>query len=102
MQIPRKKTVFLASRLLRPINSYVIGSCNRVSQNLQLMMKIPVTLPNGDTQTLRILVDTGAEANLVRINLLPSHLFYGPNLLNFVAANGQSFGGGNNRMHFGF
>ena len=68
MQIPRKKTVFLASRLLRPINSYVIGSCNRVSQNLQLMMKIPVTLPNGDTQTLRILVDTGAEANLVRIN----------------------------------
>ena len=27
-----EKTVFLAPRLLRPINSYSVGSCNRVSQ----------------------------------------------------------------------
>ena len=90
-----KKTVFLAPRLLRPINSYVIGSCNRLSQNLQLMMKLPVFLPNGDSQLLKILVDTGAEANLVRINLLPNHLFFSaPKPLNFIAANGQRLGGG--------
>ena len=66
-------------------------------------MKLPVFLPNGEAQFLKVLVDTGAEANLVRINLLPNHLFFSaPKPLNFVTASGQRLGGGtDHNVQFG-
>ena len=62
---------------------------------MQLTLLIEVELPDGNFQNLKILIDTGAEANLIRKGLLPSHLFaVAKEPLIFVAANGQRLGGG--------
>ena len=63
-------------------------------ENVQLKMEIPGILPNGDTKNLKILIDTGAQANLVRSGLISRHLFRGaPKVLRFVTANGQKLEG---------
>ena len=68
--------VEVAPRLLYPNSYYSVGSCHAKNNNFQLILKLPGRISNGDTHMLKILIDTGAEANLVRMNLLPSHLFF--------------------------
>ena len=41
-----------------------------------MLMKIPAWLSNGEKIILDTLVDTGAEVNLVRMGLMPDHLFF--------------------------
>ncbi len=71
---------------------------NQVVENegaMQLLLKIPVTLPNGTKKHLSLLVDTGAEANLVNVDLFPSHLLHTPGTrVNFVTASGHPLRGG--------
>ena len=70
------------------------------SGDMQLVLKIPARLPNGVTKELKILVDTGAEANLVRKNLLPRELFYpSHNHLRLLTANGQDMQGGQREIN---
>ena len=87
--------VEIAPRLLQPENFYVIGSCQSKNSHFQLILKLPIRLQNGETRILKVLVDTGAEANLVKLNLLPNHLFsQAPSVLKFRTANGQVLAGG--------
>ena len=49
----------------------------------------------GSEKNLIVLVDTGAEANLIRRNVLSeSHMFLAAEPLNFVTANGNPLEGG--------
>jgi hypothetical protein len=89
--------IFIPNRALKQAHAYKEGKIYRCanSGNFQLVLKIPAQLPNGATHFLKILIDTGAEANLVRKNLLPSHLFYpSRNPLRLLAANGLLMQGG--------
>ena len=61
---------------------------------MQLMLRVDTTMNNGEIKTLDILIDTGAEANLVRTGLVPRHLTtIARTRLNLVTANGQTLGG---------
>ena len=95
----------VAQRFLHPESFYVVGSCHTKNNNFQLIMRLPLTLSNGEIHLMKVLVDTGAEANLVRINLLPNHLFFqAPAPLKFRTANGQKLAGGERIIsdHLGF
>jgi hypothetical protein len=62
---------------------------------MQLIMKIPAYLFNGEKVVLKVLIDTGAEANLVRKGLISGHLFgAAPKILRFITAGGQVLPGG--------
>ena len=61
----------------------------------KMMMEVYAKLPSGRGQMLNILIDTGAEVNLVREGLLPRPEFSQANSrLHFTTANGQSMRGG--------
>ena len=67
--------VFVAPNLLLPPSFYVM-ECAKKKGSAQLLMRIPAWLSNGEKIILNTLVDTGAEVNLVRLGLLPDHLFF--------------------------
>jgi hypothetical protein len=67
--------ILVAPSLLQPTSFYVTQCSAKESNNMQLLLKVTVLLSNDEKKYLEILVDTGAEANLVRIGLLPDHLF---------------------------
>ena len=68
----------------------------------QLVVKTQAILPNGIEQGLNILIDTGAEACLVRRGLLPAHLTHpAPKPLRFETANGQALEGGDRCIKVG-
>ena len=61
----------------------------------QLLLRTQGVLMNGETHSLGVLIDTGAEACLVRQGLFPAHLTYpAPKPLRFETADGKSLGGG--------
>ena len=60
-----------------------------------MLMDVYAKLPSGRGQVLHILIDTGAEANLVREGLLlRSEVSRAGSPLHFTMANGQSMRGG--------
>ena len=83
------------TRLLQDVGVFQAGQIRNCGSKWQLLMNIQVELPNGVVQKLDILVDTGAEANLVKLNRLPRHLTYAAGRpLKFVTASGQHLDGG--------
>ena len=91
MQIPR--------HMLSDVGIFVTGRVRNCDNAMQLIMKIQTELPNGQVEFLNVLVDTGAEANLVKIGKMPRHLVYPPpKPLNFVTASGQRLRGGDTRI----
>ena len=65
-------------------------------------MEVMAVLPNGDRKPLKVLVDTGAEANLINIGVIPGHLtFPARKAIRLVSANGQPIRGGqdSSNMH---
>jgi hypothetical protein len=66
--------VLVAPNLLQPPSFYVM-ECVKKKGDAQLLMKIPAWLSNRK-KNLDTLVDTGAEVNLVRMGLMPDHLFF--------------------------
>ena len=72
-----------------------MNNLRKVGKKRQLLMLVPVILPDQSKRRLRILVDTGAEANVIRMGMLPNGLFEETvQPLNFVTANGESMRGG--------
>ena len=81
--------------MLRDSDFYSVGKVTRYGPELQLAMLLKVHTPEGGCRTLKALIDTGAEANLIRRGLLPSNLFgAAENPIQLVAANGQRLEGG--------
>ena len=70
MQIPK--------RMLSDVGVFVTGRVRNCDNEMQLIMKIQTELPNGQVEFINVLVDTGAEANLVKIGKMPRHLVYAP------------------------
>jgi hypothetical protein len=88
-----RNVVTLNARMLK--EKYPAGGARKVGKERQLLLKTDVELRNGDIQKMDILVDTGAEANLIRKGLISNHLTYvARKPLKFATANGQSLGGG--------
>ena len=53
-------------------------------------MQVDAFLPTGEDEIIFVLVDTGAQANLIRSDLVPYHLsFNARNPVRLVAANQQ-------------
>ena len=76
-------------------NIFILNTCVERRDKVQLVMELPAVLSNGEVRNLKVLIDTGAQANLVRKGLISSHLFYGaPRILKLIAANGQRIEGG--------
>ena len=58
-------------RLTQPRRVYRLGVARKEPEYLQLLMRVRCRLANGRHKTLKILVDTGAQANLIREGLMP-------------------------------
>ena len=52
--------------MLSDVGIFVAGKVRTCGDDLQLLMKVQTALPNQQIEILDILVDTGAEANLVK------------------------------------
>ena len=57
--------------MLLPKMEYKVNHIKVGQEYLQLLMRIHCRLPNGRTRKLRVLVDTGAQVNLIREGLVP-------------------------------
>ena len=64
----------------------------KAGESLQLSLLLPVTTATGDTKKLRVLVDTGAQINLIRDGLVP--MAPAPTILSFASASGAPMAGG--------
>jgi hypothetical protein len=94
-KLERERHVEVATRLVQDVGVFQAGQIRNCGNKWQLLMNIQVELSNGVVQKLDILVDTGAEANLVKLNRLPRHLTYAAGRpLKFVTASGQHLDGG--------
>ena len=82
------------SQLISPSQRHV-NRIWRAGDNLQLMLRVLVEFDDGSEKELKILVGTGAEANVIRKGLVDSHLIFpARNPVNFITANGQRLDGG--------
>ena len=92
--------VVLRARMLQKVNFK--GKGRKVAKgDRQLVMRTTAILPNGKEQVLNVLVDTGAEACLVRKGLMPEHLTHlAPKPLKFETADGQPLKGGRGAFQF--
>eukprot|EP00667_Euglena_gracilis_P000113 EG_transcript_113 len=89
----KKKLVRLKKRMLRGTKTR--GGSKKLGEDRQLLLKTQIKLANGEEKTARILIDTGAEANLIRQGLIGDHLMYpAKDPLRFETANGQTLAGG--------
>ena len=90
---PRDKTRLFRNNMLRQKSS--AATLKKAARLKQLILNTQVQLLNGEERFLKILVDTGAEINLIKKNLIPEHLFYlVKKPLKFQTANGQILAGG--------
>ena len=64
----------------------------RAGESLQLALLLRVSSPNGATRTLRVLVDTGAQINLVKRDLFEMRPVR--RKLRFASADGSAIQGG--------
>ena len=81
--------------MLSDVGIFVTGQVRKCKEEMQLLMKIQTELPNGQIEFLDVLVDTGAEANLVKLGKMPKHLVYvPPKPLKFITASGHRLRGG--------
>ena len=73
----------------------VIDRVCRDGEEIKLTMELRVRLPSGDEKTLKVLIDTGAEANLIKEGVLSKSEFVrAEKRLFFVTANGRPMKGG--------
>jgi hypothetical protein len=78
---------------------FSVGKITRSGPELQLAMLLKVRTPGGEREgefhILRALIDTGAEANLIRKGALSSHFFQiSDDPIQLITANGQPLEGG--------
>jgi hypothetical protein len=76
-------------------NMLRINKVLSIENELQLLLRLQAFFPNGEGKQLRVLVDTGAQVNLVKNVVVPRHLARAPpRPIRLVAANGQCVLGG--------
>ena len=58
-------------RLLKPRENYPVNQVKSDKGALQLILEISAELSSGEIKPMKILVDTGAEANLIKTGIIP-------------------------------
>ena len=87
------RVVTLKNRMFK--QNFHPPNLRKFCKDRQLLVRTKVELLNGTTQKLDILIDTGAEANLIKSGLIPEHLMYpAKEPLRFQTANGEILEGG--------
>ena len=102
LQIPEAQILPIKSGMLQDSSKYFVGQLKNFGDELQLVMLLQIYTPNGGSKALKALIDTGAEASLVRRGLFSDSLFgraHKP--IQLVAANGQHLGGGQKTIRLG-
>ena len=93
--LDRQKCLEIAPRMLWGAHEYHVNQVSHLKNATQLVLEVAVQHETGDEFLLKILIDSGAEENLVRKGFFPDEYFYSPTrTLNFVMANGQPLAGG--------
>ena len=92
---PQGEKIVIPERLRAPKAHYPIRFARQMENELQLVLELKTELEGGERRNLKVLVDTGAEANLIRTGLVPKR-FTRPahKVLELVAVNGQVLQGG--------
>jgi hypothetical protein len=84
----REKTT-IHERMRKARSEYPICQTKAYEGALQLVMELQAELPNGRKWPMKILIDSGAEANLIKKGFVPSHLTSPVDrILDLVAVNG--------------
>ena len=92
--------VKLKARLLR--KQLPTKGCRKFGNDRQLLINTVVELLNGEEQKMNFLVDTGAEANLIRQVLVSDHLMYcEKDPLNLKQQMAKVWRGGGRQVHKG-
>ena len=83
-------------RRVVPLHLYNIGKGYDYGvEGTHLTQNLTVTFRNRDTRSLKVLIDTGAQVNLINQKLVPAHCSkYSPHPVTLLAANGQRLEGG--------
>ena len=94
-EIGTNELVIIPKRMLRPRKVYWVGRVSSTKEETQLVMNIPMKTAGGTVKLINVLIDTGAQANLIKKgtfeeNELQTALFP----LTLIAANGDRISGG--------
>ena len=80
-----------------PYEKKIVVDRVRTKGDLRLILEVDARLPSGNLQPLKVLVDTGAETNLIREGLVsPVEFLPAKHHLCLTTANGQRLRGGRN------
>ena len=91
----RKAEMEIAPRLLQSEQQFQVHQVTHHKNSTQMVLEVAALHESGDDYLIKILIDTGAEENLVRKGFFPDEYFYSPaRPLSFVTANGQPLSGG--------
>ena len=91
----QQENLDLPRQPVREKDAKVVVDRVRKGGDLRLIMQVQARLPSGRVQPLQILVDTGAETNLIRKGLIPASEFVpAKRPLCLTTANGQRLRGG--------
>ena len=96
LQIPPiNRQVQVTQGCLDSAETFSVGKLSKSGPQLQLAMLLKVRTTQGVVKTLKALIDTGAEANLIRQGVLDfSHFENAHEPIQLVTANGQRLMGG--------
>ena len=85
-----------------PSKSMGVVRLNKERRNRSLRMRVQCHMPDGKRRTLVALVDSGAEINIIRSDLVGEEFFrQSPEPLNLVSADGRLIPGGKKLVHLG-
>ena len=93
--ITARRHVQVIQGCLTDPDTFLWGKISKQDSNLQLALMLPVRTSSGYKKSLRTLIDTGAEVNLIRQGTLDSYFFRcADDPVQLVTANGQYMSGG--------
>ena len=92
----------MARRWFEPAHSFSDENLKKEWRHIQLILDMDVELPNGNLIPLKILVDTGAQVNLIRRDLVSRQHWRGAeNPVKLVTANNTILDGGDEVVQLG-
>ena len=92
------REVCLGQPQLRSENAFRVGKVVCKGEDLQLLLQPKVVAPDGSERILSVLVDSGAEANLIRLGLFEKMLKPAKSPVRLAAVNGTTLDGGNEEI----
>ena len=100
-----EKEIIIPNRCVQPVNGLNLGKIKEVESELQLLLYLTVYFENGKKTMLRVLIDTGSQANLVNEKVVPNETRKQTNeVIRLAAATRQRLRGGDKKveMEIGF